>query len=154
MSQATVSIVVALVGALGAAITALVGWLTKKGLNYLDAKTRFMDEANLIQRKETLKNRLAEVVEITARSTMQTYVDELKARNADGQLTREEAREAFRRTKDAALGILKSEGIQVGRDVLYATIEAVVGGLKAKKPGGSLGNSSGGGAAPQPAPAA
>ena len=149
MSQTTVAIVVALIGALGTAITAFVGWLTKKGLNYLDAKTKFMDEANQIQKKDDVKKQVAEAAELATMSTMQTYVDELKVKNADGKLTKDEAKEALRKTKEAATAILKSEGIEVGKEVLGATIEAVVSKLK----GNQLGNSSRG-AAVQPSPAA
>ena len=153
MSQTTVTIIVALIGALGSAITLFVGWLTRKGLSYLDAKTRFMDDANQLQKKEALKRRTVEAVELAVRSTMQTYVDELKAKNADGKLTEDEAKEAFRKAREAATGILKSEGLQVAKEALSATIEAVVGSLKGglKGPGK---NSSGGEATPQPAPAA
>ena len=130
MSETAVTIIVALIGALGSAITALVGWLTRKGLNYLDAKTKFMDEANQIQKKEAVKKRLAEAAELATMSTMQTYVDELKKGRADGKLTKEEAREALRRARETATGILKSEGIEVARELLYANLEAAVGRLK------------------------
>lgn len=37
----------------------------------------------------------------------------MKARNADGKLTKEEAAEAFRRTADQSLELLKREGIEI-----------------------------------------
>jgi len=146
VSETTVTIMVALIGALGTAITALVGWLMKKGLNYLDAKTKFLDEAGQLKKKEAIKGRIVEVTELAVRSTMQTYVDELKERNADGKLTKDEAKEAFKKSYEAALGVLKSEGIDVGRELLSATIEAIVGSIK-----GAGKNSSGGEATPQAA---
>ncbi len=83
---------------------------------------------------------------MAVRSTLQTYVDELKQKNEDGKLTKDEAKEAFRRSYQAALGVLKSEGIEVGKDLLSATIEASVGSIK-----GAGKNSSGGEATPQAA---
>jgi hypothetical protein len=71
-----------------------------------------------------------DAVTLAARATMQTYVDEVKARNADGKLTKEEAAEAFRRTVDQSLDLLKREGIEVGKDILAVVVEAVVGKLK------------------------
>jgi len=130
MSETTVAIVVAVIGALGSVITALVAKLARKGVDYLDARTTVLDDASQARRKEEIKNRIVEVAEIAVRSTMQTYVDEVKARNADGKLTKEEAREALGQASGTALKILKSEGIEVGRDILAATIEAVVGSVK------------------------
>ena len=55
---------------------------------------------------------------------------QLKARNTDGKLTKEEAKEAFNKTCNTALSILKDEGIEVGKELLGTTVEAVVGKLK------------------------
>ena len=130
MSETSVTIIVAAITALGSVITALIGWLAKRGVNYLDKKTEIMDEASKVQQKEAIKKRIVDIVTLAARSTMQTYVDAIKAGNEDGKLTKEEADEAFKRTADTALSILKEEGIEVGRDVLDTVIEAVVGKLK------------------------
>ena len=94
-----------------------------------------MDEASELQRKEAIKNKIVDTVTLVARATMQTYVDEVKARKADGKLTREEAGEAFRRTLEQSLELLKSEGIEVGKDVVGVVVEAVVGKLKVEKNG-------------------
>ena len=130
MSETTVTIIVAVIGALGSVITATIGWLTKKGVNYLDKKTKFMDDASKLQQKETVKQKIVDAVTLAARSTMQTYVDEVKVKNADGKLTKEEAKEAFNKTRDTALSILKDEGIEIGKELLGTTVEAVVGRLK------------------------
>ena len=143
MSETTATILIAVLGTFGSALAALLAWLVKKGLAYLDAKTKILDGADQIQRKEALKRRIAEVVQLTVRSTAQTYVDELKEKNADGKLTKDEAREAFKRTYQTALSVLKSEGLEAGREILSTTIEAVVGSLK-----GPAKNSSGGEATP------
>ena len=66
---------------------------------------------------------------------VKTYADEVKAKNGDGKLTKEEAAEAFRRTVDQSLDLLKREGIEVGKDVLGVVVEAVVGKLKVEKNG-------------------
>jgi hypothetical protein len=133
MSETVVTLIVTVISVLGAAITALVGWLTKKGVNFLDKKTSVLDAESEIQRKEAIKNKIVDTVTLVARSTMQTYVDEVKARKADGKLTRDEASEAFRRTFDQSFDLLKREGIDVGKDVLGVVIEGVVGKLKAEK---------------------
>lgn len=130
MSETAVTIIVAVIGTLGSIITAAIGWLTKKGINYLDTKTKFMDDASKLQQKETVKQKIVDAVTLAARSTMQTYVDEVKAKNADGKLTKEEAKEAFNKTRDTALSILKDEGIEIGKELLGTTVEAVVGKLK------------------------
>lgn len=135
MSEATVTIIVAVITTLGTVITAAIGWLARRGVNYLDQKTRVLDEASEIQKKEAMKQKIIDVVTLAARATMQTYVDELKTKSADGKLTKEEASEAFRRTFDKSLELLMRDGIEVGRDVLGVVVEAVVGKLKTEKNG-------------------
>lgn len=130
MSETTVTVIVAIIGALGSVITAAIGWLTKKGVNYLDKRTKFMDDASKLQQKEVVKQEIVDAVTLAARSTMQTYVDEVKAKNADGKLTKDEAKEAFNKTRDTALTILKDKGIEIGKELLGTTVEAVVGRLK------------------------
>jgi|GEM_PF-6920212 len=133
MSETTVTIIVAVIAALGSAITALIGWLARKGMNYVDKKTKVLDEASQVQRKEAIKSKIVDTVTLVARATMQTYVDEVKTRKADGKLTKEEASEAFKRTIDQSLDLLKQEGIEVGKDLLGVVVEAVVGKLKVEK---------------------
>ena len=135
MSETTVTIIVAVITALGSAITALIGWLARKGMNYVDKKTKVLDEASQVQRKEAIKSKIVDTVTLVARATMQTYVDEVKTRKADGKLTKEEASEAFKRTIDQSLDLLKQEGIEVGKDLLGVVVEAVVGKLKVEKNG-------------------
>lgn len=133
MSETTVTIVVAVITTLGSVIVAGIGWLTRKGVNYLDQKTKVLDEASELQKKEAMKQRLIDVVTLSARATMQTYVDEIKAGSADGKLTKEEAAEAFKRTYTQALSMLKQDGIDVAKDVLAVAVEAVVGKIKTEK---------------------
>ena len=135
MSETAVTVVVALITAMGSIVTALIGWLARKGVNYVDRKTKVLDEASELQRKEAIKNKIVDTVTLVARATMQTYVDEVKARKADGKLTKEEASEAFRRTLDKSIELLRRDGIEVGRDVLGIMVEAVVGKLKTEKNG-------------------
>lgn len=135
MSETTVTIIVAVIAALGSIITALIGWMARKGVNYVDKKTKVLDAASEIERKEAIKNRIVDTVTLVARATLQTYVDEVKARNVDGKLTKEEAAEAFRRTVAQSLDLLKREGIEVGKDILAVVVEAVVGKLKVEKNG-------------------
>jgi hypothetical protein len=135
MSETTATVLVAAIAALGSVITALIGWLARKGVEYVDSKTKVLDEANDLARKESLKKKIIDTVTLVARATMQTYVDEVKARHADGKLTKEESAEAFRRTMDQALALLKQEGIEIGRETLGVVVEAVVGKLKLEKNG-------------------
>jgi len=134
--ESWVTIIVTAIAALGSIITALIGWAAKKGVNYLDEKTKVLDEASELERKEAIKRRIVDTVTLVTRATMQTYVDEVKAKNEDGKLTKAEAAEALRRTVNKSLEILKRDGIEVGRDVLEIVVEAVVGKLKADKKGG------------------
>lgn len=133
MSESTVTIIVAVITTLGSVITAAIGWLAKRGVNYLDQKTKVLDEASEIQKKEAVKQKIIDVVTLAARATMQTYVDEIKAKSADGKLTKEEASDAFKKTFEQALTILKQDGIEVTKDVLAVVVEAVVGKLKLEK---------------------
>jgi hypothetical protein len=103
MSETTAMVLVAAITALGSVITALIGWLARKGVTFLDEKTKVLDEASALQKKEAIKNKIVDAVTLAARATMQTYVDEVKAKNVDGKLTKEEAAEAFRRTVDQSL---------------------------------------------------
>ncbi len=135
MSETTVTIIVAVIAALGSVITALIGWMARKSVNYVDKKTAVLDASSELQRKEAIKNKIVDTVTLVTRATMQTYVDEVKTRNADGKLTKEEAAEAFRRTLDQSLELLKREGIEVGKDILSVMVEAVVGKLKVEKNG-------------------
>jgi len=147
MEQNTVTIIVAVITALGSVVVALIGWLAKRGVDYLDMKTSVLDDASQLAKKEALKNRIVEVVTIATKATMQTFVDELKAKSADGKLTPEERKEAFSKTYATALGILRTEGIEVGKELLGTTIEAVVGSLN-----GVPKNLPKGGEQPQPVP--
>lgn len=127
------TVMVAVVSALGSVLTALFGWLTRKGVNYVDLKTKALGEGLELQRREAVKERVVDAVTLAARATTQTYVDELKSSRADGRLTKEEAAEAFRRTMDRSGDLLKREGIEMGKDVLGVVVEAVVGKLKGER---------------------
>lgn len=104
-------------------------------MSYIDQKTKVLDAANDLERKEAVKRKIVDTVTLVARATMQTYVDEVKARNTDGKLTKAEAAEAFQRTLDQSLDLLKREGIEVSREILSIVVEAVVGQLKVERNG-------------------
>jgi hypothetical protein len=76
MSETTAMVLVAAITALGSVITALIGWLARKGVTFLDEKTKVLDEASEVQRKEAIKNKIVDTVTLVARATMQAYVDE------------------------------------------------------------------------------
>ena len=133
MSETTVTIVVALITTLGSVAVALFGWLAKRGVEYVDAKTKALDEASELERKESMKRKVVDTVTLVARATMQTYVDAVKERNADGKLTKEEAAEAFKQTVDKSLELLRRKGVEVGKDLLGVVVEAVVGKIKLEK---------------------
>lgn len=130
---AEITVTVALITALGSVVTAIFGWLAKKGVNYVDTKTRLLDEETALFRKDAVKDRIVDTVTTVARATTQTYVDEMRDRNKDGKLSKEEASEAFRRTMDKSLELLKAEGIEVGADVLAVVVESAVAKLKGEK---------------------
>lgn len=130
---AEITVTVALITALGSVVTAIFGWLAKKGVNYVDTKTRLLDEETALFRKDAVKDRIVDTVTTVARATTQTYVDEMRDRSKDGKLSKEEASEAFRRTMDKSLELLKAEGIEVGKDVLAVVVESAVAKLKGEK---------------------
>ncbi len=117
MNETTVTIIVAVITTLGSVAVALFGWLAKRGVEYVDAKTKVLDEASDLERKETLKRKVVDTVTLVARATMQTYVDAVREGNADGKLTKEEASEAFKQTVDKSLELLRREGVEVGKDL-------------------------------------
>ena len=134
MSEGGVSVLVAVITMLGSVITALIGWLTKKGVNYLDQKTKVLSAVSDTQQKEAMKQKVVGIVTLVTRSTMQTFVDAVKEKSADGKLTKEEAQEAFKRTFEQAWEILKTEGIGVTKEFLTIVVEAVVSKLKEEQP--------------------
>ena len=137
MNETTVTLIVAAITTLGSVVTGLFGWLARKGVGYIDRKTKVLDDASDLERKEAVKQKIVDTVTLVARATMQTYVDEVKARNSDGKLTKAEAAEAFQRTLDQSLDLLRREGIEVSREILAIVVESVVGKLKIEKNGGN-----------------
>ena len=135
MTETMATVLVAALTTFGSVLTALIGWLARKGVDYVDHRTQLLDETGEIQRKEAIKQRIVDTVTLVARATMQTYVDTVKAQHADGKLTPEEAAEAFRRTRDQAQALLARDGVDVGREVLDVVVEAVVSQLKGERPG-------------------
>ena len=113
----------------GGAITTFLGWLTKKGTDWLKARTTFLAE----QTKNALQARIIETVTIATRETMQTYVDAIKAASADGTLTKEEKEIALNKTFNRAVELLKQNGLEAGELFLTALIEATVNMLKGEK---------------------
>jgi hypothetical protein len=115
----------------------LATWLAKKFLNWIDAKTKWLDDENDLLVKSRLKARIVDLVGLAVRSTGQTYVDALKDANKDHKLTKEEKGEAFRLAKKTLLALLVEEGITLGKDVtnvvLNHLIEGVVRGESEKR---------------------
>jgi ABC-type phosphate transport system permease subunit len=72
ISETTAAVIVPVVTALGSIITALIGWLARKGMNFMDQKTKVLDEASDLQRKEAIKNKIVNTLTLVARATMQT----------------------------------------------------------------------------------
>ena len=141
MSETTANLLVAVVGALGTVVAALAVFLSRKGLEYLESKTRFLkDEADL-RKAESIHTRVDEAVTAAVLATQQTLVDGLRRGSADGRLTGEEAAEAFRRALEGAGTVLEAEGVQIGQDALGLLVEAAVHKLKENK---ALGKAPGG----------
>jgi uncharacterized protein YqgV (UPF0045/DUF77 family) len=135
MSDETLNVIIT--AAIGI-LAPLAGWAVKKIMNYFDAKTKFMDGAHQIQQKEAIKNEIAETVETVVRATSQTYVKALRAAkdpSSDGgtKLTDAEKKDAFGKTKDKVVEILRARGVEYVNAALDTDIEAVVGRLKALK---------------------
>ncbi len=101
LAEISVAVTVALITTLGSVVTALFGWLAKKGADYVDTKTRLLDAEHDLFKKEAVKDRIVDTVATVARATTQTYVDEVKDRNKDGRLSKEEAAEGRHPRHDA-----------------------------------------------------
>lgn len=140
MSETTATVLIALIGMIGSILTVLLTKLTRKGLNYLDAKTTWFDTGTGQAKKDAVKERIVEVVTTAAQATKQTFTDDLKAKAADGKLTKEEAAEAFQRTQRETLKVLEKEGIEVTTELLELITEAVVGKLGSESAKNSSGD--------------
>lgn len=116
--------------ALITALVALLTWGMKKGLAYLDAKTKFLDGESQAKTKEHVKAEIIDAVVVSVSATAQCYVDAIKAAKADGKLTDEEKAEARAQAKARAVQILKEKGLSVGEALLDATVESVLGTTK------------------------
>ena len=62
MNETTATILVAVITALGPILTALFGWLVRKGVEYVDKRTKILDEVSAIQRKEAIKSKIVDTV--------------------------------------------------------------------------------------------
>jgi hypothetical protein len=130
MSETTASVLVAVVGALGSVLTTVAVVLVQRVLAYLESKAKVLQDEALLAKKEATWRRAEDVVRASVAATQQTLVDALKAKAADGKLTREEAAQALGQAADGAIAILRQEGFDVGRDALDLLAEAAVHGLK------------------------
>jgi hypothetical protein len=133
MSETTANVLVAVVGALGSVLTTVAVILVQRVLGYLESKAKVLQDEALLAKKEATWRRAEEIVEAAVQATQQTLVDGLKARAADGKLTREEATEALGQAADGALAILRKEGVEVGRETVDLLAEAAVRNLKGGK---------------------
>ncbi len=119
-----------LYAALVTALVALLTWGMKKGLAYLDAKTKYLDAEGQSKTKENLKAEIIDAVVVSVSATAQAYVDAIKKGREDGTLTNEEKGEARAQAKARAVQILKEKGLAVGAALLDATVESIVGATK------------------------
>lgn len=135
MSDETLNVIIT--AAIGI-LAPLAGWAAKKIMNYFDAKTKFMDGAHQVQQKEAIKAEIADTIETVVRATSQTYVKVLRegkdpASDGGTKLTDTEKKQAFSKTRDKVIEILRAKGVKFVDAALNTDIEAVVGKLKALK---------------------
>lgn len=107
---------------------ALVVWLTKKVVEYIDAKTSWLDDTKDAAKKADIKARIVDFAGLAVRSTAQTYVDELKvsAKAKGGKLTKEERKFAFDKARDLLLAMLKEDGLDLVGEVSSIAVDAVI----------------------------
>lgn len=72
------------------------------------------------------KRRAVEFVELAVNETFETYVRARKAASVDGKLTSQERETARRMARDAAIGIAKSEGVDLVADIGEAVLQNVI----------------------------
>ena len=115
---------------LSAVAAALLGWVAKHVVAWLDAKTAWADGAM----KDAVKARMLSAAELSVMAVEQTLVEKLKAAAQDGKLTADAAKQAAGAALNAATEILKAEGLELGKDItpkaLEIAIEAAVARLK------------------------
>ena len=115
--------------ALGGTVVTFLGWLAKKGTEWLKAHTALLSAAA----ENALEEKIYGLVTIVTRETMQTYVDAITTASADGKLTDLEKKTAFEMTANKSIKLLKEKGIDIAETLLTSLIEAAVNKLKGEK---------------------
>lgn len=116
--------------ALGAALTALLTWLTTVIINWINSKVKDKKLADLLKT-------ITEVVTMAVKSTYQTYVESLKGTNA---WTKEAQAEALQRALDKAKRALSTDALKYIEEqhgdidaYIRELIESLLYDLKQKK---------------------
>ena len=71
-----------------------------------------------------------EIVKSSVAEVMNEYVNDLKAKNVDGKLTKEQVVAATKQAKDKALAKAKAVGIPLAEEIIPSLIEKALGSLK------------------------
>ena len=120
------ALIVALIPCVVLGVRHLVGWINSR---------RIAEETDAEQMKrEARQQKIEELITTAVFATKQTYVDDLKAKAADGKLTAEERKEAMARALTCARKLMAADGIafteQHMSDVLTEFVEEAVARLK------------------------
>lgn|SRR5690606_15552058 len=125
------------------AVVALVGAVLYFATVYLQARAEKIESEWLREKVEDILYRARTAVYEAVKATAQVYVDDLKAKRADGKLTAEEAEEARRIAFTHFKTILGDKGMAelqviVGDVVAYfeSLVEAAVNDLKGRRSNG------------------
>ena len=120
------ALIVALIPCVVLGVRHLVGWL--------NSKRRLEETEEQIQRREERQSYLENLVVTCVHAVKQTYVDDLKAKAADGKLTPEERAEAMAKTMTMLRKHLLDQGMKYSdaytSEILTDYVEEAVARLK------------------------
>lgn len=106
----------------GTVLSTLLIWGAKKLIDYLDMKTQHLTLNLDVNKKETIKSDLENMISTAVYSTNQTFVNSIKEKSADGKLTKEETIEAMNLTIKNTKDLLGPELINEFKNV-YNTVD-------------------------------
>ena len=78
------------------------------------------------RRRERRYMRCLEAIRAAVEGTYQTFVRDIKAASADGKLTKAERHEALNRARVAAIGIARSDGLDLIKTVVTEMIPMLI----------------------------
>lgn len=78
------------------------------------------------EKEAIIKDKIVDALKLGVNEVMENYVKEIKAKSADGKLTKDEALEARNKAITIAKDILKDKGIEIGKEFGDLALKMVI----------------------------